>query len=367
MKRSDVLTLRGHNEADFQSFITTKPDLKEKYSTLLSDIAKTQDDYRTFGQQQIILGQLLSSVDILRIASQFKDYANAFVKDSTGELKASEKSTASLSEFVTNAFRIVDLDVDKDVLAALLSMAADLPKGQQIEVVQKIVGNKTGADRDQAIAKFVKNLYEDTKLATGGGCLKVMGMDPDDIRDEDYVKFVIDLDKTNVPVQARSTSYLSQVSLLRAKYMEAMMAWKGQDIYPDANRTLRFTYGQVKSFNPRDGVHYNYLTSLSGIMEKETGEEPFIVPSRLRELWEKKDFGTYTDKSINDIPVAFIADLDITGGNSGSSVLNGQGDLIGLAFDGNWEAVVGDYVFQEPLNRSINVDARYILFILDKY
>ena len=145
------------------------------------------------------------------------------------------------------------------------------------------------------------------------------------------------------------------------------MVWKGADIYPDANRTLRFTYGQVKSYNPRDAVHYNYETTLGGVMEKETGEDPFIVPQKLRTLWEKKDFGQYADAASGDVPVAFLANLDITGGNSGSPVINGKGELIGLAFDGNWEAVVGDYIFQDLLNRTISVDARYVLFILDKY
>ena len=102
-------------------------------------------------------------------------------------------------------------------------------------------------------------------------------------------------------------------------------------------------------------------------MEKETGEDPFIVPGKLRELWEKKDFGRYMDKKSGDVPVAFLADLDITGGNSGSPVLNGRGEIIGLAFDGNWEAVVGDYLFQDSLNRTISVDARYVLFVLDKF
>src|SRR2546422_6760671 len=99
------------------------------------------------------------------------------------------------------------------------------------------------------------------------------------------------------------------------------MAWKGPDLYPDANRTLRLTYGKVKSYEPRDAVHYDYETTLRGVMQKETGADPFIVPAKLRDLWEKKDFGPYADPSVKDVPVAFIADLDITGGNSGSPVI----------------------------------------------
>jgi hypothetical protein len=154
---------------------------------------------------------------------------------------------------------------------------------------------------------------------------------------------------------------------LRTELLQAWMQWKGTDLYPDANSTLRLTYGEVKPYNPRDAVHYDYKTTLTGLVDKGTGVDPFIVPEKLRSLWEKKDFGRYADPATGDVPVAFTANLDITGGNSGSPVINGRGELIGLAFDGNWEAVVGDYLFQEPLNRSINVDARFILFFLDKY
>jgi hypothetical protein len=154
---------------------------------------------------------------------------------------------------------------------------------------------------------------------------------------------------------------------LRGEWMRARMAWKGDGLYPDANRSIRFTYGQVKPYHPRDAVDYKCVTTLSGVMEKETGRDPFEVPARLRELWQAKDFGRYADPVLKDVPVAFIADLDITGGNSGSPVINGSGELIGCAFDGNWEAVVGDYYFQESMNRTISVDARYVLFVLDKF
>jgi len=191
--------------------------------------------------------------------------------------------------------------------------------------------------------------------------------DADDITEDRFVKFAIDLDKDNAPVQAMAAKFNAKIALLRSKLMEAWLAWKGDGLYPDANRTIRFTYGQIGSFYPRDAVQYNWVTTLTGVMEKETGEDPFIVPPKLRQLWEKKDFGPYYDPRIKDVPVAFIANLDITGGNSGSPVMNGAGELIGCAFDGNWESVVNDYLYVDQLDRTISVDSRYVLFILDKY
>ena len=137
--------------------------------------------------------------------------------------------------------------------------------------------------------------------------------------------------------------------------------------YPDANFTMRVTYGQVLDYYPADAVHYDYVTTIDGLMEKEdpTNDE-FIVPSKLKELYNNKDYGQYADKD-GRLITCFLSNNDITGGNSGSPILNADGHLIGLAFDGNWEAMSGDIAFEPELQRTINVDARYVLFIIDKY
>jgi len=136
---------------------------------------------------------------------------------------------------------------------------------------------------------------------------------------------------------------------------------------PDANSTLRMTWGVVGSYDPQDAVHYDYVTTLDGVMQKEdpTNDE-FVVPARLKELYNAKDYGQYADEN-GDLIVNFISNNDITGGNSGSPVINGDGELIGTAFDGNWEAMSGDIFFEDQLQRTISVDIRYTLFIIDKY
>ena len=135
---------------------------------------------------------------------------------------------------------------------------------------------------------------------------------------------------------------------------------------PDANFTIRLTYGNVKSYNPKDGVHYNYYTTLKGVMEKEDPSNPeFIIPTKLKELYRKKDYGRYAMKN-GEMPVCFLTTNDITGGNSGSPVMNANGELIGAAFDGNWESLSGDINFDNDKQRCIVVDIRYILFLIDK-
>lgn len=142
---------------------------------------------------------------------------------------------------------------------------------------------------------------------------------------------------------------------------------QGKPMYPDANFTMRLTYGQVFDYYPRDAVHYNYITTLRGVMEKEDPDNwEFVVPEKLKELYHNKDFGPYAMAN-GEMPVAFISNNDITGGNSGSPVINAKGHLIGCAFDGNWEAMSGDIIFEPEYQRCINVDIRYVLFIIDKF
>jgi len=138
-------------------------------------------------------------------------------------------------------------------------------------------------------------------------------------------------------------------------------------LYPDANSTLRLTYGSVESYQPHDGMTYHYYTTLAGVLEKKDMTNPeFFVPEKLEQLYNDKDYGQYADKN-GELPVCFITNNDITGGNSGSPVMNARGELTGLAFDGNWEAMSGDIIFEPSVQRTIAVDIRYVLWIIDKF
>ena len=173
--------------------------------------------------------------------------------------------------------------------------------------------------------------------------------------------------RTYHALSAKNAEFAKEANQLHRTYLKGLMEMTNRPVYPDANFTMRLTYGNVKPYNPKDGVTFNYYTTLKGVMEKEdpTNSE-FIVPARLKELYEAKDFGQYALPN-GEMPVAFLTTNDITGGNSGSGVLNARGELIGLAFDGNWESLSGDINFDDNLQRCINVDIRYVLFIIDKF
>ena len=154
----------------------------------------------------------------------------------------------------------------------------------------------------------------------------------------------------------------------RQVYTAGLLEWKkGEPSYPDANFTMRLTYGTVGGYSPKDGVWYKHYTTLDGVMEKENPDNwEFVVPEKLKELWKNEDFGKYA-MADGKMPVAFLSNNDITGGNSGSPIMNAKGQLIGLAFDGNWESMSSDVMFEPDLQRCINVDIRYVLFIVDKF
>ena len=359
MRRADLLDIKKKDEEKFTAWVNSSPELTKKYVTLLADMAKANNESRAYNQKSIYLMNLNTGVDLIRVANRFRTYA---------QTSQTEADKNAVREAVSTTFKNFDLGVEKQLLTALILKGAELPESQQVDAVKEIYGSKTGAKREAEVKEFVDDLYSDSDISTPEGCEKLLGKSGEKIMKDDFVKFAAKIDAEQAPIMQKQGAYTATISKLRAKYVQARLEWKkGELVYPDANRTIRFTYGQVKPFKPRDAVEYNYFTTLTGVMDKETGEDPFIVPAKLKELWQKKDFGRYADPKTGDIPVAFIADLDITGGNSGSPVINGRGELIGCAFDGNWEAVVGDYYFQPELNRTIAVDARYVLFVLDKY
>jgi V8-like Glu-specific endopeptidase len=141
-----------------------------------------------------------------------------------------------------------------------------------------------------------------------------------------------------------------------------------KSFYPDANFTQRVSYGQIKGMTPRDGMQYDWFTTIDGVIAKEKPEDrEFKVPAKLSQLYNNKDFGNYTDKKSGKLQTCFLSTNDITGGNSGSPVIDGNGRIIGIAFDGNWEGAAGDLYSDKNLNRTISVDIRYVLFTIDKF
>lgn len=370
LRRMNVIERKRAEEAAFTQWLDNNPAMKAKYGKLLPQIAELYADLNNSGAKEQALGGLLGTGTLINAISFA--YRRALDQQKPANERSPQMSDAALPQvlgFLTNAWKERDAGMEQQLLQSALARAAALPSNQKSNAVEQFFNGKTGSERRQAEAEFARRAVTETPLKSFDELSKLFKQSAAELRasNEPLVKLVAQVTDEILPLSKQQEAFNTAIPKIRAEYQQALLEWKKGPQYPDANRTLRFTYGDIKGYKPRDAVSYDWQTSLSGVLEKDTGEEPFDVPAKLKELAAKKDFGNYLDARLKDVPVAFLTTNDITGGNSGSSVLNGRGEVIGLAFDGNYEGLGGDYNYDITSNRCLVVDIRYVLFITEKF
>ena len=262
--------------------------------------------------------------------------------------------------------RRYDPGVDQQFMVYGLKRYVALPQAQRLpELDAWLAGAKTEAQLSARVAA----LYAGSRLDEVDQRLKWFNADSQAINasDDSLLELARAVQPRLKQLSDESDAREGEMSKLRPRYMQAMIAWKDSQrlpVYPDANSSLRVTFGNVQGVAPRDGVSYAPFTTAQGIVEKNTGRWPFNAPEAELAAIKAKAFGGYASPKLGTLPVNFLADLDITGGNSGSPAMDANGQLVGLAFDGNWESVSGDWLFNPELNRSIQVDVRYMLWVM---
>lgn len=264
-------------------------------------------------------------------------------------------------------YKDYNADVDRAVAKRMFHIYRE--NNTQLPSIYQKIDNEFGGDSDA----YVDWLYDNSQLTSLEKYNAIKNLSKDERKAAFESDPVYELTSSILKVY-RELSPAAMVA--NAKFAEGHRLYIGglMKMQPerawasDANFTIRLTYGNVLPYSPRDGVVYKHYTTIEGVMAKEDPTNPveFTVPERLKELYHAKDYGRYADKR-GELPVAFLVNCDITGGNSGSPVMNSKGQLIGLAFDGNWEAMSGDVAFEPELQRTIAVDIRYVLFIIEKY
>jgi hypothetical protein len=289
--------------------------------------------------------------------NQLKELLEA--KDEDEE--AINQEIEKLREGAVEHFKDYYQPIDKNILAAMLEMYFEnVPKSQQPEILAEIQNKGFEAYADRVFDKSIFATEERVNDFLDKPKAKKIEKDP-------AVKLVNAFIETLPALRNVMGAAYEKQSHGERLYIAGLREMNpDKKYYPDANFTMRLSYGQVLDYYPADAVHYDYYTTLTGVMEKEDPDNwEFVVPEKLKELYEAKDYGPYGKDG--EMVVGFITNNDITGGNSGSPVINGKGELIGLAFDGNWEAMSGDIAFEPELQRTICVDIRYVLLIIDKY
>ncbi|HEX8433669.1 S46 family peptidase [Archangium sp.] len=254
---------------------------------------------------------------------------------------------------------------DKRMLLALVRRAQALGEGERIAAIDKHFG-RTFAEKD--VAAKIDALYTASKLMDLAERQKMSGETEAQLRarKDSLLDFGFDLTAEVVALDELRDRRAGALVRLMPEWRRAVLAHAGKPVAPDANGTLRVTFAKVKGYAPRDGAFYTPQTTLAGVMEKHTGEEPFDVPEKVAAAAEARRYGPWLDKRLKDVPVNFLADADTTGGNSGSPTVNGKGQLVGINFDRVWENVSNDFGYNPDVARNVNVDVRYVLWLLDQ-
>lgn len=349
-------------ERDFTAWVNADAGRKAKYGDVLPTIQKAYADMSKYSAATVYLQEALAGPEVhmfaYRVSKRLKELCD---KKVSAEQK--EEIKKSLQESAADFYKDYNTELDIRLFAALFRLYSDNVAGDLHPEVIGLIGKKYKGDYE----KFAKELQKQS-VFTSEVAFQSFVEKPDCKKLEKDLAYIAGKSYYEMWIKLSAYSNDMNTKLARGNrlFVRGLMEMNPEKAWaPNANSTIRLTYGKVKSYKPRDAVFYDYYTTLTGVIEKEgpKGEE-FEVPAKLKELYAKKDFAPYGD---NYLVVNFITDNDITGGNSGSGVINANGELIGTAFDGNSEAMSGDIDFEENLQRCINLDTRYMLWIVDKF
>lgn len=359
IRKLGVKARKEAQEASFQAWAEKNTLPEEGYIDALAKIREAElRGGPIYAGVQYLSEAFLGAVELLNPVRSFINMDKMAVEETIADPDAVRER---LAEWYKDYNPATDRKVARRMLAIARENMKELPS-----FYADVVDKQFGGDIDA----YVDYLYDHSIFASAEKVLALLDdYSPEKIAADPAVELSASVWSKYMELSKAYRESHAGYAEGHRKYIAGLMLQQPRKAWaPDANFTIRLTYGNVLPYSPADGIEYNYYTTLKGVMEKEDPKNPaeFTVPERLKELYAAKDFGRYANAK-GEMPVAFLANLDITGGNSGSPVLNDRGALIGLAFDGNWEAMSGDVAFEPDLQRMIAVDVRYVLFIVDKF
>lgn len=363
LKKSKAVDKKKAYEAEFEKRVNANADLKAKYGTLLTELDAAYATLEPLGYARDYYNEIMNKIELIGVGSQLISLVNGYEKSG---LEGYRSSLGKVTATLDGLYKEYNATVDASLFEGLMDMYI---KNQKADAVADYLKNAT---KSSDIKAFTQRIYSNSFFDNGDVVMQLLSQPADSVvkaikADPAYELFVAVSNNYITNVSPNLSIATNRVNQLQRTYMQAQMeVFKEKKFYPDANSTLRVTYGNVKGYEPKDAVQYNFYTYLDGVMEKYVpGDYEFDVPAKLIELYKKKDFGSYGVNGKQ--PVCFIAANHTTGGNSGSPALDAYGNLIGLNFDRVWEGTMSDINYDMSICRNIMVDIRYVMFIVDKF
>jgi predicted acetyltransferase len=366
LKNLRVLETKQKQEVEFLKWAGAD----KTYNTVFDAYKTAYDNYTPYSKHATYYREAFMAPVLTKLAGAFYNIQDMYSKKETPE--KIKEAVAKIKIMQKGSLKSMDLMTDKKLFSAMnLMFYQDVPKNQQSSIFSdEIFKRFGGADWQKTFNDYTEYVYSNTSLLDATKLDSLLAnLNADNLKADPAVQFALNvMSNYKDNYEKKGTEFMTQKGEIDKTFIAGLMKKnEGQLMYPDANSTLRISYGQVKAYQPKDAVSFNYYTTAQGLLEKyKPKDAEFELQQNIVDLLTNKDYGSYADPATKELVTCFITNNDITGGNSGSPVINGNGELIGAAFDGNWEAMSGDISFDQKYKRTIVVDIRYIMWVVDK-
>ncbi|WP_316836962.1 S46 family peptidase [Pedobacter nutrimenti] len=368
LREIDLIGQKKQEDAAMAQFINGNVDLKAKYGSLMGDIDNLYKLINGDAQRDLWLQQIYTSTSLLSVSRTINSFKDALEGQPVAQKQAFfDLNIEQVKKSLAGTYEAYDLDVDKHILNRMFNDAAKFSPNQKVEAVNKVTGK--GSNDETTINRYLKDTFELSKLKDQDYVLNTLLKSPKALStyNDGLLLLEKDLGKQIAELKPEKDRREGLLNKLMGDYVNVKEKFLKKDFIPDANSTLRLTYGYVRGYAPADATYMKPYTSIKGILEKgASGDPDFGYPAAIKTLWTNKDFGPFEKKDLNDVPVSFLYNMDTTGGNSGSPIMNANGELIGVNFDRAYGATINDYAWNESYSRSIGVDIRYVLWVAKK-
>ena len=366
--KSTMLADRKAREVELAAWIAKDSSRETKYGKTLSELDALIAKSKAHQERDMILSYIGNTTMVPTATNLYRLAHEKQLPDMQREPGFQDRDMTRFKASMERIDRRYAPSVDKAVLFDMLKRYAALPEAQRLPAMDKAFGIDKKVN-EAKLAKTLDKMYAKTELGNKDVRLAWMEKSVDDFKasKDPFIQFAVAMYDTNMSEEKKEKELDGELMKVRPQYMDAIIAYnreQGKPVYADANSSLRVTVGHVKGYEPKDGLVAKPFTRLEGIVQKDTGVDPFDAPKKQLELIKQKQYGDFYVKAIDSVPVNFLSTLDTTGGNSGSPTLNGRAELVGLLFDGVYESIIGDWAYDDNINRSIQVDSRYMLWVM---